>query len=132
MKRCNVCSDEKPTTDFYNRMAQCKECWKAKVRANRAKNIDYYRDYDRKRGNRQPDGYTKGYRSKCPNKYRAHTMVNNAIRDSKLFKEPCEICGEAEGVHAHHDDYAKPLNVRWLCPVHHSQWHAENGEALNP
>ena len=42
----------------------------------------------------------------------------------------CEICGK-EKTHAHHDDYDKPLNVRWLCAEHHRQWHAKYGEALN-
>jgi len=57
-------------------------------------------------------------------------MINNAIRNKKLFREPCEVCG-IEKVDAHHDDYAKPLNVRWLCSEHHHQWHAKYGEALN-
>ena len=69
---------------------------------------------------------------KYPNKYKAHTMVNNAIRDKRLFKEPCEVCNCTEKIHAHHDDYAKPLNIRWLCAEHHRQWHIENGEAKNP
>ncbi len=58
-------------------------------------------------------------------------MVNNAIRGKKLFKEPCEVCGCTDKIHAHHDDYDKPLDVRWLCSAHHSQWHAKNGTALN-
>lgn len=70
------------------------------------------------------------YRAKYPNKYKAHSMVNNAVRSGKIKKENCEECGEKG--HAHHDDYQYPLTVRWLCPSHHKQWHAENGEALNP
>lgn len=111
---------------------KCKECAKNDVRAHREKNIERIRAYDRARGNRQGYEYTKEYRSKYPNKYRAHNIVNKAIRDKKLFKEPCEICGSNEKIHAHHDDYAKPLNVRWLCSAHHRQWHIENGEGLNP
>lgn len=42
----------------------------------------------------------------------------------------CNKCGE-EKVHAHHDDYDKPLKIRWLCTIHHKQWHSVNGEALN-
>lgn len=45
-----------------------------------------------------------------PNKRKAHNIVSNSIRDKKLFKEPCEVCGKKK-VHAHHDDYTKPLNV---------------------
>ena len=38
----------------------------------------------------------------------------------KLIKENCEICGE-EIVERHHDDYSKPLSVRWLCKNHHQE-----------
>jgi hypothetical protein len=32
------------------------------------------------------------------------------------------VCGNA-ATHAHHDDYSKPLEVRWLCRAHHSEHH---------
>jgi hypothetical protein len=32
-------------------------------------------------------------------------------------------CGEPR-VDAHHDDYARPLDVRWLCRPHHRLTHA--------
>jgi transposase-like protein len=73
----------------------------------------------------------KCYREKYPNKYKAHILVNNALQNKKLLKEPCENCGDEDNTHGHHDDYLKPLNVRWLCPGCHSQWHTENGEGLN-
>lgn len=132
MKICKACGQEKPKDEFYTRAAKCKPCYRAAVKQNRLEKADYYREYDRKRGNRQPTGYLKEYREKYPNKYRSHSLVNNSIRDGKLHPEPCEVCGVTEKIHAHHDDYLKPLNVRWLCAAHHKQWHAENGEALNP
>jgi hypothetical protein len=56
----------------------------------------------------------------------ASTIVNNAIRDGRLTKGPCEKCGTRVHVHGHHDDYTKPLSVRWLCAKHHRQHHEEN------
>lgn len=138
-KKCFKCGKTKNLTEFYKNkgmadghLNKCKTCAKEDSLRHRSKNLERIREYDRNRGNRQDSCYIKSYRTKYPNKYRAHNMVNNSIRDSKLFAEPCEICGSSTEVHAHHNDYAKPLNVRWLCPAHHSQWHAEHGEGLNP
>jgi len=136
-KTCSKCHQELPLDGFYRnpKMAdghfnKCKECTKKDVTTNRKLNLEKYRAYDRTRGNRQHPGYLQEYRKRNSNKYRAINMVNNAIRDRKLFSEPCEVCGE-EKTHAHHDDYSKPLNVRWLCAAHHKQWHLENGEGRN-
>lgn len=138
-KKCFKCDTVKPLEDFYKhtqmadgRVNKCKQCNKKDVSENRGKNIEKYRLYDRNRGNRQGYGYVKEYREKYPNKFRAHSMVNNAIRKGALFSEPCGNCGGKENLHAHHDDYLKPLNVRWLCSACHSQWHRYNGEAMNP
>lgn len=139
MKKCFKCGESKPLHDFYkhSQMAdghlnKCKDCAKSDATNNRNSNLERYREYDRKRGNRQPKGYQREYKNKFPNKYKAHVITGNAIRDKKLFQEPCEVCGSSKNVHAHHDDYSKPLNVRWLCAAHHRQWHIENGEAKNP
>lgn len=137
MKECIKCKNEKGLSEFYKhkQMAdghtnKCKACCKSDSTENRNNNIERVRAYDRKRGARQSKEYLKEYRDKYPNKYKAHNMVNNAKRDGKLFGEPCQ-CGK-ESEHAHHDDYLKPLNVRWMCSACHSQWHRDNGEALNP
>ncbi len=132
MKECSQCGECRPLSEYYSRSNKCKPCYRANVKKNRESNKEYYRQYDRERGNRQEPGYLKDYRDRFPNKYKAHNLVNNSIRDGKLHAEPCEICGSNERVHAHHDDYLKPLNVRWLCAVHHHQWHAAHGEASNP
>lgn len=55
---------------------------------------------------------------------RASHMVEMAIKKGVLIPKPCEACGE-EAV-GHHDDYNKPLEVRWLCKLHHYEWHAKN------
>ena len=61
-----------------------------------------------------------------PEKRRAHHIVNNAIRDGRLFKpNKCSLCENAEKIHGHHDDYSKPLDVRWLCVACHKQFHRD-------
>jgi hypothetical protein len=57
---------------------------------------------------------------------RAIATVNNAIRAGKLVREACENCGDYP-THGHHDDYSRPLDVRWLCPPCHAAQHAEGG-----
>jgi len=59
--------------------------------------------------------------------------VARAIADGALVRGECEMAGDGNcstdrngdtlPAHAHHDDYNKPLDVRWLCPAHHNQWH---------
>jgi hypothetical protein len=60
----------------------------------------------------------------------AQAAAQRAIRMGSIKRQSCEICGSPE-THAHHDDYARPLDVRFLCQRHHSAWHVEHGEAPN-
>ncbi len=45
------------------------------------------------------------------------------INNGTLIKQPCEVCQTTDKVEAHHDDYFKPLDVRWLCKKHHKEHH---------
>lgn len=150
MKTCKKCDQDKDVCDFYARDNTCKECRKAMVRANRKSKIDYYRKYDAARANR-PDrvlaraayqkteaGKNAATRAKKrwieinPVKRAANVILGNAIRDGKIQKPGlCSECGYTGRIHGHHDDYAFPLSVRWLCAQCHSDWHKENGEGLN-
>jgi hypothetical protein len=136
-KECRGCGNLLPHDYFYRTSrggiaGKCKECTARAVRENRKKKIGYYRAYDRARGNRQDREDTRRYRQLNAQKYKATNAVNNAIRDGKLTKpSTCSECGSTGRIHGHHDDYAKPLEVRWLCPVCHKAWHSENGEGLN-
>lgn len=139
MKKCFKCEQTKALDDFYKHPSmpdghvnKCKECNKKDSQKNRSSKVEYYRAYDRDRGNRQSNEYLAEYRSKFPKKYKAHCMVNNAIRDGRMKQETaCSNCASEFSVHAHHDDYSFPLTVRWLCAACHSQWHTENGEGAN-
>lgn len=48
------------------------------------------------------------------------STAGNALSRGKLTKLPCEICGDPES-EMHHWDYAKPLDVTFLCKTHHAE-----------
>jgi len=58
------------------------------------------------------------------NKYKAkaHYAVTRALRLGILFRQNCEVCGN-EKAEAHHNDYTRPLEVRWLCHKCHMYLH---------
>ena len=66
--------------------------------------------------------YKKIQKERYPERVKARQIVADAIRAGKLKREPCEKCGGTI-VHAHHDDYEKPLDVKWLCRKHHRDEH---------
>jgi hypothetical protein len=57
-----------------------------------------------------------------PEKRQCHITFGNALRDGRIQRQPCEGCANPKA-HAHHDDYTKPLDVRWLCAACHSALH---------
>ena len=56
-----------------------------------------------------------------PEKSKARQLVNVALSQGKIKKEPC-FCGSTK-VDGHHPDYSKPLEVLWLCRQHHADPH---------
>lgn len=58
-------------------------------------------------------------------KKKVRQLTHYSMRTGKIIKSPCEVCGELK-VEAHHDDYNKPLQVRWLCRKHHDEHHKNN------
>lgn len=134
MKTCFKCQQSKPETEFYKhaamadgRLGKCKDCTKADVTKHRQENWERVRAYDRMRAS-QPHRVASRLRivgeyvEKYPGRKKANTAVSNAVRDGRLKKQPCWVCGEKAV--AHHPDYDLPLDVVWLCQPHHKQAHA--------
>ena len=144
--QCNSCEREKPAGDFYaSNQSRCKECVKASVRANRAEKAEYYRAYDRKRYRDDPERAAhcralgaawlkeNGRPLRDPKKMAARNAISNAIRDGKIERgTECYFCGSGDRLHAHHEDYDHPLDVRWLCPSCHGKLHALKGDFRRP
>lgn len=107
---------------------KCKNCVKAMVRENYAKRRPQYHQYEHSR-NQTParkemlQREMRRHRAENPDKYRARTAVSNALRDGRLSKKPCQMCGTTDRVQAHHHDYSKPLDVEWLCFACHRKDH---------
>jgi hypothetical protein len=80
------------------------------------------REY-RERNREKIAAYNRSWQEKNRDKRVAHGLVEYALLCGRLTRKPCEICGEAR-VDGHHEDYSRPLEVRWLCKLHHRQVHA--------
>lgn len=151
MKTCKDCGVHKPLTDYYahsamsdGHLSSCKECVKSRVKLHREKNIERVRKYDRNRPNhkervqktlererqkkKDPEYRAKiaaqkrEWQRKNAEKRAAHVLLNNAVRDGRVKKLPCVVCG-SELSEGHHEDYTKPLEVVWLCRKHHAEAH---------
>jgi len=151
---CTKCCVFKFEDDFYarwrakaGRIAACKTCVKVAVRENRARNRDRYVAFDAKRYRENPN--RRAHAAKCSERwkktergkavvrmrksvqrerYNAREQVAYALRVGRLIRQPCEVCDDVE-THGHHDDYTKPLTVRWLCRKHHAEHHRAFGKS---
>ena len=139
MPTCNRCQAEKSQSEFYSGVPRCKSCHKAAVKANyeakmmipewREKELDRQRAKEQRRrsegkASKAQNTSKHEWRKRNGAKSLAHSRVAQAIRSGKIFKKPCEKCGDNNS-ESHHDDYSKPLAVRWLCNNHHKEHHMQ-------
>jgi hypothetical protein len=66
---------------------------------------------------------TRNWRREDPRRGKAHSIVARAIKNGTLVKGQCEFIGsDCNGpIHAHHENYDEPLEVRWACARHHHE-----------
>jgi hypothetical protein len=70
-------------------------------------------------------------RDKLSGKERTRRLTQYYIYSGKLKRQPCERCGSSDNIQAHHEDYSKPRDVMWLCPIHHAERHKEMRNAAS-
>jgi len=64
------------------------------------------------------------WKKRNPQKAAAHTLVLWAIKSGILVKPlKCEECKKLGKIEGHHEDYLKPLEVKWLCKSCHCKKH---------
>lgn len=149
-KTCFRCGEEKSILLFYPHkkmkdgyLNKCIGCTKSDVAVRYIEKRSEIRSYERSRANlphrvkaRKEYSLSEAgkqahkrasavYAKKYPSKRAAQIKVANALRDGRIKRMPCEICGELKA-QAHHDDYTKPMDVRFLCTKHHAEWHKLN------
>ena len=120
-KFCGTCNLHKPINHFYRSilnkdglLGRCKECQSAAVIKKRKSTAP-----------KEIAHHKKFWLADNKLKVKAHRDVSYAVKTGKLIRQPCERCGTAEHVVAHHEDYSKPLDVVWLCKHHHKERHLE-------
>lgn len=130
-KKCKQCGIEMSIDFFYihpltkdKHMWRCKECMLKWRRSDLERQMA--REWEKKNRVRPVwyiYNYTKKYRLQNPDKYKAHNLVNNFIRDKWLTrKDFCMNCLCDNFLELHHPDYTKPFDVIALCPLCH-KWH---------
>ena len=138
-KVCKQCGEQKELAEYYRRSAtadgyfgKCKVCVSgdAKTRRQDPERRDkvLIQDMQAHRRWRQANPIklaedTLRYQRNNKEKVRAWQMVARNLE----APDACSECGSTFHIQAHHDDYSKPLDVRWLCAACHKQHHAKAG-----
>lgn len=133
MKTCFKCGIEKPLADYYKHkgmadghLNKCKECTKADSRATGQTPKAKERDRNRNRAPHRIEAQAEHQRQKRK-ECNAKNAVHRAVKCGKMTRpDTCSACGVECKPDGHHDDYDKPLDVRWLCRACHKQHHAKN------
>lgn len=129
-KVCSTCFKAKGVEGFYHNKRskdgfqyRCKDCMDAAVKKWQLKTgylwksetTEYFRRYQREWARKHPRPHSY--------KYTARAAVARALKRGSLIRKPCEKCGSKDRIQAHHPDYSKPLQVKWLCKKHHDMAH---------
>lgn len=134
--KCIRCKQQMGRGSFYKDMTRpnrdfthpkCKDCCRIEYRERRQKKKEtflrkekkYYLKHKKEIVEKRNVWYHKN-----KDKASAHNAVKVALYKGLLVRKPCEVCGSIKS-QAHHPDYSKPLEVKWLCILHHMREHAK-------
>jgi len=116
-KICPSCKERLPLTFFARDKSKsddvtshCKKCRNLQKQHSRA--LGLYKNSER-----------RYRRSRDPVKDYAKEVVRRFVAAGLKKPEECEICSGKGRLEAHHPDYSKPLNFKWLCKRCHAYIH---------
>ncbi len=160
LKRCSRCSNTKPPPEFYSDprssdglRSECKSCTLNRTQKYKQDHKEEVAERDRRWRKANPDRVqashlrsngkrveaarqaVRDWRAKYPERNTAHNKLARAVRSGRIQRpSECVGCGVVAKLHGHHYDYAKPLDVYWLCPTCHRDIHAgfptKNGRVI--
>lgn len=130
---CCECGGRAKGRPSHVRSGRARYCGVSCANRARAKNLHKTKDFfgcrnPNYRGDKALSGYQQKLRQKekFPERVKARQIAYDALRRGKLAKQACEYCGNLD-VRMHHDDYSKPLDVKWLCVECHRIEHKDRG-----
>lgn len=69
----------------------------------------------RARNRKRRVAHARAWDKRNPDRVMVYNIVKSAVKRGILKKGPCAECGIRGKTEAHHEDYSKPLDVKWLC-----------------
>ena len=131
MRVCCDCKEKKQLSAFskerdkkLGRAYRCREC--DRLYRGTSERLEYQKKY-RQKNKKRARKHWKVWVSKNRNKVKAVQKLNYAIRIGKLKRGKC-FCGDKK-TQGHHHNYSKPLEVEWLCELHHNHKHIQISSA---
>jgi hypothetical protein len=148
-KMCSKCRRVLPRTEFSRNRARydgranyCKVCARKQVRTWELSNVEkvaaiqarykvLHPNADKMKQKRYRERHPllvldrgRSERMKKPKCVSARKKLSYAIKTGKVIRpDRCDLCLLACRPQGHHDDYERPLTVRWLCARCHKLHH---------
>lgn len=144
MKTCRRCGDSFDESAFNRNksapdglQSQCRACQSAVNRDWRQSNPDLAlgqkRRWRHRLGPVRRARLRREWQLGNREKEIAHQAVARALRRGDLVRpEACSQCGRTGRIQGHHADYARQLDVEWLCPRCHGIRHYDLQREAQP
>lgn len=123
---CKKCGENKtgstfPANSYGRRSPSCNDCHNAYLKKWRNT------PGGREGTNRSAAKQRAAHRANRKHYLRSVWSFHTNLKSGKIKKQDsCSICHSKTRVEGHHDDYNRPLCVRWLCKKCHTDWHKHN------
>jgi hypothetical protein len=135
VKRCFKCGVWKTRGDFYRHpqmadghLGKCIECAKKDANDHRygeaRERVLAYDNARAKLPHRKAlsTQIRREYYRKNPDRWKAAMAMQWARRHGLLVApDNCPACGDTGKMHAHHNDYSRPMEIEWLCEHCHRE-----------